>query len=145
MSAVIGPNKYLPGQTYPFKPDGRDCDCGECGEEARHAVVTETDSMGSEVSHLSTPCFLKFQQNLQETRMTTRLCDVCHEPHDDVKPMRDPDEGQCGRVYDACSSCRTMMLSTQDSDSEDDDGEVPDDFENFIDPDDDLHDRDRDN
>jgi len=139
MSAVIGPNSYLPGQSYPFKPDGRECDCGECDEEARHAVVTEVDSMGAEVEHLGTECFLKFQHAHRQKRTEVRICDICHDPREDVQPIRDPDEGLYGRVYDACPTCRHTLLTVDPDDVDDGDPLDPQDFQEFTDPDDDMN------
>jgi len=139
MSGVIGPSRYLPGQSYPFKPDGRECDCDECGEEARHAVITEADSFGAEITHLSTVCFLKFQQAHIEKRAELKLCDICHETHEDIQPVRDPDEGLCGRVYEACPACRHTLLTVDPDDIDDGDPLDTQDFQEFADPDDDMN------
>ena len=72
MADVIGPNNKLPGQTIGWVPDGRDCD--DCNQMAKHAVVGESDSFGSEIHHLCSEHFLEMQNAIKEQENQEQTC-----------------------------------------------------------------------
>jgi len=107
MADVIGPSSYKPGQTMAWKPDGRECD--DCDQAAKYAVIGETDSFGSEVSHLCQDCYIQLQSHLTEQRKESRPCQICGDIKEDVIPFRDPEEGLSGPVYQTCPQCRQRL------------------------------------
>lgn len=108
MADIIGPSNKLPGQTIGFVPDGRSCDY--CNKPAIHAVVGETDSFGSEIHHVCNEDYIEIQKSIQEEREKPKHCEICHSSHTDCQPFRDPSEGSCGPVYDACPDCRKRII-----------------------------------
>ena len=140
MPSSIGPNRYTPGQALPFKPDGRDCDHGNCDQTARHCVVGETDNMGSELIYLCDEHYIATKAAHDEKQKSLHVCDICKTLSEDCIKMRDPEEGLTGRLYDMCPDCRQRMYVAA-SDDLDDDGQpiIEDDFEPFsdVEPDDD--------
>lgn len=110
MAAVIGPNSYVTGQVLQCKV-GDTCDtCANEGitKQATHAVVGETDSLGSEVGHYCTPHYHKVMAEIAESRKTV-TCERC-DGTEEVRPTRDPEEGMRGPQYMLCKTCRSAML-----------------------------------
>ena len=124
MSDYIGPSNRLPGQFYPFTPDGRDCD--QCDLEATHAIVGETDSMGSEILHLCNIHTVLLKKELEDNKERESICDICHKPATTCMPFRDPAEGSTGRVYSGCLPCRTEIIASFTGDEDDIDPDPPD-------------------
>ena len=112
MASVIGPNRYLPGNTIPCEK-GFECDEKNCGLPAVRAVVGETDSFGSEVNHYCEAHYQRYLSTVEEDFSLT--CEHCGETHN-VRHVRDPDEGMCGPVYQLCASCIRKMLATYEVD-----------------------------
>jgi hypothetical protein len=102
MADVIGPNSYLPGNImHRDIPEGTMCDTH--GDRLAIAeIVGETDSMGSETYYCCKEC-LDEDRNAPPELCT---CDWCKAPNVETRPMRDYEEGTCGRVYEVCQSCR---------------------------------------
>ena len=127
MSGFIGPSNKLPGSSIGFAPDGRNCDEQHCNDMARHAVVTECDSMGCEITHVCSKHYLEIQEQIKEKRKEVRECEICHGFKEDCSPFRDPAEGTSGRVYDTCPDCRKNLVDNFIGIEDDDDPYVPDD------------------
>ena len=142
MPSSIGPNRYLPGQTLPFKPDGRVCDYGSCDQTARHCVVGETDSFGSELLYVCDQHYSELQASRAEHEKQQQACDICGIISEDCQKIRDPEEGLTGRVYTACPECRKRLVGSDpdelepDDEPDFDDNPSPDDYEPFDDTDD---------
>ena len=111
MADVIGPNNYLPGQLLPV-PNGMMCDDHE-ERKATHRIVGETDSMGSELIDMCDECYNTYQEfkKSPENYLNDSTCEICNSSNIRVTPTRDPEEGLCGRVYDACDGCRANLLN----------------------------------
>lgn len=107
MAAVIGPSSYRPGQTMAWKADGRECD--NCDNVAQHAVVGETDSMGSEILHLCQECYTQLQNAIVEKQKEIRPCQICGDVTEGVQLFRDPEEGRTGILYQTCPRCRQRL------------------------------------
>ena len=133
MSGFIGPSHHLPGDTIGFAADGRSCDDEHCNDAARHAVIGESDSMGSEINYLCSKHFLESKEQIKEKEKEVTVCELCHEYRTGCQPFRDPNEGTSGRVYDACPECRKNTIDTFAGIEEEDDPYIPididDDFE----------------
>ena len=133
MCSSIGPNSYTPGQTLPFKVDGRVCDHGNCDQTARHCVVGETDSFGSELQYLCDHHFLDLKAALEEKKKELQLCDICKNLSRDCTQVRDPEEGMSGRLYTVCPDCRRQLLhiDPEDLDEEDVPSDTDDDLSDY--------------
>lgn len=84
--------------------------CYDCEAFAVTALITESDSMGSEYHPLCTSCGDKTLLKIKEAREKeeanpTGYCDWCKASNVLVSPHRDFEEGLHGRVYDVCSPC----------------------------------------
>lgn len=113
MASVIGPNRYLPGNTIPCEK-GFECDIENCGLPAVRAVVGETDSFGSEINHF---CEAHYQQHVsaQQEEDFSLTCEHCGVANN-VRYVRDPDEGMYGPVYQLCQTCTRRMLASYEVD-----------------------------
>lgn len=109
MASVIGPSSKLPGDLI-ICEHGVICDHHTCGMPAVRAVVGETDSFGSEVLHFCEAHYQVFLTEIREDRVTDQ-CEFCGSS-DQVRPIRDPDEGMAGPVYMLCSKCRHNLHSS---------------------------------
>ena len=97
-----GPARGLPGFCYKLS---RPCDCdNHAGRPAARRVQGETDSFGAEYSYLCQEC-----TDHAKNRKHEGVCDHCDTWGDDLRPFRDPDEGQAGRVYYLCKSCKEVQ------------------------------------
>lgn len=102
MADVIGPNSYRPGQQLKV-PDNMMCD-EHNDRPATYRIVGETDSFGSELIDWCDECYQKYQQaKTQESE--EKYCEICKNMKKYVAKRRDPEEGNCGRVYDMCTDC----------------------------------------
>jgi len=111
MADVIGPNSYLPGQSLTV-PVGMMCDEHQ-DRVATNRIVGETDSFGSELIDMCQECYSAFKafQSSPENYLNESTCEICNSSNIRVTPTRDPEEGLCGRVYDACDGCRANLLN----------------------------------
>lgn len=103
MADVTGPISSMPGSIHKL-PAGMQCD--DCDEPAICRVQGETDSMGCEMMDLCQSCYDKMKASGNEE---PSWCDHCNAPSDDVRPMRDSDEGSTGRIYYLCPSHRKSL------------------------------------
>lgn len=110
MADVIGPNRYLPGQSLAV-PEGMECD-EHSGILATHRIVGETDSFGSELIDMCDQCFNEYKAEvLSPDYINNTTCDICKSSGIRTTPTRDPEEGLCGPVYVACDGCRNTLLN----------------------------------
>jgi len=107
MADVIGPSRYLPGQSLAVPKDMM-CD-DHPDRPATHRIVGETDSMGSELIDWCDECYNKYLEFKNNPENNTGSCDHCHCSGVRLTPTRDPDEGSCGPVYDLCDGCRQRL------------------------------------
>ena len=111
MAHVGGPISSLPG-TLLRLPFNQMCD----EHEDRLAIVrvqAETDSFGYEAIDMCQECYSAFKafQSSPENYLNESTCEICNSSNIRVTPTRDPEEGLCGRVYDACDGCRANLLN----------------------------------
>lgn len=99
MAHVSGPVSTLPGA---ISPAPKNTTCDDCDRPAFKRVQGETDSFGAEYFDL---CKEHYKQ-YTEGDAPVGICDWC-KADNELKPIRDPDEGQAGPVYYVCDSCRT--------------------------------------
>ena len=102
MADVTGPFGSLPGSRH-LVPRGMVCD----NHQDRPAVARiqgETDSMGSEMRDWCEECHRQHLTQASEADKSG-YCELCDENMPVIKKWRDPDEGRCGRIYDACTKC----------------------------------------
>jgi len=112
MAAVTGPISSLPGASH-IVPQGQTCDChpGE-NRPATHRIQGETDSFGSEMIDMCDEGYASHIAEVKAAREanTFGYCDICKLNHaPDIRKFRDPEEGTCGPVYDACRICRKKI------------------------------------
>ena len=121
MASVIGPNSYLPGRILRTENmiKGHNCDQCSCTEPpvekpAAAAMIAETDSLGSEVHHYCEDCIKAIEEEREKNNSEDELkyCDHCKGMVKGVRPMRDPEEGSCGRLYYLCEQHRSVLLSS---------------------------------
>lgn len=103
MAHTGGPTNMLPGYIAHL-PVGTMCD-NHPTVIAAARVIGETDSHGHEAHDLCAECFLE-HKNAEPKEET---CDLC-ENVEVLKPIRDPDEGSAGPVYQACAACRQRLI-----------------------------------
>lgn len=101
MSAIFGPNSYLPGQKLPC-PINQECD-NHPGIKAVIRIVGECDSYGSELIDYCQECFDVYENN----ESSDSICDLCMQESVSLMPFKDQDEGTAGYIYNACPSCIT--------------------------------------
>ena len=121
MASVIGPNNYLPGRILrtEYMIKGHTCDQCSSAEPpiekpAKAAMICETDSFGSEVHHYCEDCIKAIEEEREKSNSEDELkyCDHCEAQSKDVRPMRDPEEGSCGRLYYLCQKHRSALISS---------------------------------
>ncbi len=110
---VIGPNSYLPGDMVATsKLFHRSVKCGNHPDvEAVKTMIGETDRMGSEVANYCEACATALEASLKHLENDAEHvmeCENCNST-DNVKPIRDPDEGMAGPVYYKCAGCRREL------------------------------------
>lgn len=101
MADVTGPISTLPGAVR-APPAGARCD-NHPERPATCRLQGETDSFGSEQHDLCDECKTELQAAVGSTR--SGRCDWCKQEATDLRPHRDFEEGNCGRVYDVCGNC----------------------------------------
>jgi hypothetical protein len=106
MAEVIGPCRTLPGAHH-VVPVGTMCD-SHPGRPASHRVQGETDSMGAELNDMCLECHEQHKVAMEAHREEQKhgMCDWCRNGADDLRQMRDFEEGMCGPVYMVCGACR---------------------------------------
>ena len=113
MAGILGPNSYLPGRIINNPKLGEKHTCDECEQPAVAAIIGETDSFGSEYSHV---CQVHLDEHLKrveakEAEDPKEYCDHCKNYAKDVKPIRYADEGMNGPVYYLCKTHRARVNS----------------------------------
>lgn len=108
MADVIGPNHYLPGQLLTGHPE-MVCD-DHPDRPAKYRMVGETDSFGSEILDLCEECYDAIKKAEADQAEALDFCEGCKTEQKDCRPIRDPDEGQCGPVYTMCPACRKQLV-----------------------------------
>ena len=121
MADVIGPNSYLPGRILRTEYMIKGHTCDQCSgaeppieKPAKAAMIGETDSHGSEVHHYCEDCIKAIEEEREKNNSEDELkyCDHCKGMVKGVRPMRDPEEGSCGRLYYLCEQHRSVLLSS---------------------------------
>ena len=54
----------------------------------------------------------KLEREKNNSEDELKYCDHCEAQSKDVRPMRDPEEGSCGRLYYLCEQHRSVLLSS---------------------------------
>lgn len=141
MAHVGGRSNYLPGQKI-FLPIGVCCD-QHPEIKALARIVSEVDTEGYEATDMCQECLDNFNNR---DKLIEGVCDWCGSSDTDLKPKRDFEEGMSGRVYRVCESCIKKHDASVDeqipeeekddaeTSSEDDEGPLIDDTDDF-DPD----------
>jgi hypothetical protein len=104
--ASSGPVSSMPGSSHSLPP-GTMCD--HEGHEQRPAVKRiqgETDSFGCEYVCMCQECVDQHAEHKKQYAQEEHYCDWHKGMGLDVRPRRDPDEGQAGPVYQVCEACR---------------------------------------
>ena len=121
MADVIGPSSYLPGRILRTERMIKGFTCDECSsaeppveKPAAAAMIGEADSYGSEVHHYCEDCIKAIEEEREKNNSEDELkyCDHCKGMVKGVRPMRDPEEGSCGRLYYLCEQHRSVLLSS---------------------------------
>jgi hypothetical protein len=99
-----GPVSTLPGSSKKYKGQAQ---CLDCEKPATRRVQGETDSYGCEYIYF---CDEHYEAFYSELTNTEYCCDGCGEVSSDVRPWRDPEEGNAGSVYMRCSECILSAL-----------------------------------
>ena len=93
----------MPGSVHDL-PIGSMCD--EHPEQpAVSRIQGETDSFGAEFYDWCQACLHEHRAAAAEARNRTGTCEWCRTPDVRVRPRRDFEEGQAGRIYDVCDGC----------------------------------------
>lgn len=118
----------LPGQRV--KLFGYELCTTHLDRKAILGICSEADSFGTENTYFCQECVNA--REVVSTDGTVGTCDWCNTTSVEVKPMRDPEEGLMGRVYDVCQACRGSNrchpVETDSPDDDDDDEGDDDDF-----------------
>ena len=104
MAHVSGPCRTLPGSEHKV-PKGTMCDTHQ-DRAATIRMQGETDSFGAEYQDLCQECAASFQRAHKRFLAEPKYCDWCGLTSKTCRPHRDFEEGQAGRLYDVCESCR---------------------------------------
>lgn len=101
---------YLPGQWF-NGGDNQECE-GTWGSPgcpdkamATQRQITETDSFGDEFGYYCSRCAEKQRELDKQQGPEIGTCDGCSAQGVEIRPIRDPDEGNHGPVYDRCDAC----------------------------------------
>ena len=67
-----------------------------------------------EVHHYCEDCIKAIEEEREKSSSEDELkyCDHCEAQSKDVRPMRDPEEGSCGRLYYLCQKHRSALISS---------------------------------
>ena len=84
-------------------------------EKATVVVQGETDSFGCEYAYLCAECEAARQLQLAQrdtlNAEAQAFCEVGNHLGWGIQLVRDPDEGNHGRLYSCCTECRVLLLS----------------------------------
>lgn len=109
MAGITGPIRTLPGFRHPV-PNGMKCD-DHPDRDAIARIQGETDSFGSEMMDLCQECLNEFNKDAADSINESNWCDHCNAMvSEQTLPVRDPDEGSTGPVYNLCSSHRKSLM-----------------------------------
>ena len=83
----------------------------ECWE---YHTDLQLGSIISEVHHYCEDCIKAIEEEREKNNSEDELkyCDHCKGMVKGVRPMRDPEEGSCGRLYYLCEQHRSVLLSS---------------------------------
>jgi hypothetical protein len=122
-----GPVSTLPGATWKVQDHDR---CDQHPEvPAFKKVQGETDSFGCEYVFMCKPCYDAYIE--YESKPKTGYCESHGGEGNDIRRVRDYEEGMCGRLYSVCFECRVKQLAAQAELYDDDD--IDDRFEYDVD------------
>lgn len=93
----------MPGSSHSF-PVGTKCDHHE-DRDAVARIQGETDSFGCEYCLMCQECLDEYRAYRAADLEKEKHCDWCGCMAKGVRPRRDIDEGQAGRLYDVCPAC----------------------------------------
>jgi hypothetical protein len=103
LHASRGRVSSMPGSSHPL-PAGTKCDQHE-DREAVARIQGETDSFGCEYCMMCQECLDQHRAYRAAELDKEKRCDWCGCMAKGVRPRRDIDEGQAGRLYDVCPAC----------------------------------------
>ncbi len=103
--------RNLPGSYRTIK-ESENISCEDCDKLATVKVQGETDSFGCEYIYLCKECHEKIKLAEKKDNEGEKNCDWCKERKINVKPFRDLDEGNYGRVYSVCNECIKIHINS---------------------------------
>ena len=100
---------HLPGQSVSIHDDEWGTFCYTHHDiKATHRICSEADSFGAEYYNMCDQCWDEHQTALkakEEDPEQWESCTKCGKNVPHLTSYRDPDEGMCGPVYEACADC----------------------------------------
>lgn len=91
-------------------------------------VQGETDSFGAEYADMCFACQEAAEEAGRKFNEEHGHCDDCHAIGPTI-PYRDPDEGSCGPVYEACISCTRERSKREQQEYEDEKARIREELE----------------
>lgn len=113
---------HLPGQSVSIHDDEWGTFCYTHHDiKATHRICSEADSFGAEYYNMCDQCWNEHQAAIQakkEDPVQWECCRKCgnHVPY--LSSYRDPDEGMCGPVYEACPDCVSKFYQSYEDECE---------------------------
>lgn len=104
LHASSGRVSSMPGSLH-YLPAGTMCDQHE-DRPAVKRVQGETDSFGCEYVCMCQECYDAYRKYRDEEYEAEQFCEQCSQMKQHCRQVRDPDEGQAGRLYTVCEDCR---------------------------------------
>ena len=100
---------HLPGQSVSIHDDEWGTFCYTHHDiKATHRICSEADSFGAEYYNMCDECWDEYQAAIKaklEDPEQWESCPKCRNHVPRLTSYRDPDEGMCGPVYEACPDC----------------------------------------
>mgnify|MGYP003560087988 FL=1 len=102
-------NAHLPRQSVSIQDDEWGTFCYTHHHiKATHRICSEADSFGAEYYNMCDECWDEYQAAIKaklEDPEQWESCPKCRNHVPRLTSYRDPDEGMCGPVYEACPDC----------------------------------------
>ena len=102
-------NAHLPRQSVSIQDDEWGTFCYTHQHiKATHRICSEADSFGAEYYNMCDECWDEYQAAIKaklEDPEQWESCPKCRNHVPRLTSYRDPDEGMCGPVYEACPDC----------------------------------------
>ena len=113
---------HLPGQSVSIHDDEWGTFCYTHNDiKATHRICSEADSFGAEYYNMCNQCWDERQAAIQAKKEDPEQWECCrkcgnHVPY--LSSYRDPDEGMCGPVYEACTDCVSKFYKSYEDECE---------------------------